>query len=133
MVHADPWQGVLDQLAELKQTWPGGEWSWDSRFAAVASSFGRDLEPSVRESIKHALSRGWTRKTIDTAPDGLRAITDRTGGLRQGQRLLAGDADTLFGLWWPWGGGDTITLRLGFAGLDANAAEVKRLRALFGV
>jgi hypothetical protein len=129
----DPWQGVLEQLAKLKQSWPGAEWSWDGRFAAVSSSFPIAVEPAAREAMKHALTRGWSPKTIDTAPEVLRAITDRTGGLRKGQRLLAGDGDSLFALWWPWGGGDTITLRLGFANLDGAAEPVKRLRALFGV
>jgi hypothetical protein len=133
MVDADPYRRVLDQLANLKQSWPNAEWSWDARFAAVASSFARAVEPAARESMKHVLSRGWTPKTIDTAPEALRAITDRTGGLRAKQRLLAGDDDTLFGLWWPWGDGEQITLRLGLVGLDATTDPVKRLRALFGV
>lgn len=129
----DSWQRVLDQLAMLGQSWPGGEWTWDARFSAVASSFSREVEPAARESMKHALTRGWTLKTIDEAPAALRAITDRTGGLRSKQRLLAGDGDELFALWWPWGGGDTITLRLGFAGAAASAEPIQRLRALFGV
>jgi hypothetical protein len=129
----DPWQQVLEQLALLKQSWPGGEWSWDSRFTAVASSFTRDLEPAARESMKHALTRGWSAKTVEEAPASLRAITARTGGLRAKQRLLAGDGDALFALWWPWGGGDTITLRLGFADLEVGSDPVKRLRAVFGV
>jgi hypothetical protein len=128
---ADPVQPVLDQLAKLKASWPGAEWSWDGRFSAVASSFARDVEPAARESMKHALSRGWTGKTIEEAPAALRAITDHTGGLRSKQRLLAGDGDLLFALWWPWGGGDQITLRLGFVGGDPDA--IQRLRALFGV
>jgi hypothetical protein len=122
---------VFDQLAKLKDSWPGGEWSWDSRFSAVASSFERETEPAVRESMKHALTRGWSAKTIEEAPAVLRAITDRTGGLRSKQRLLAGDGDALFALWWPWGSGTTITLRLGFA--DGNAESIKRLRTMFGV
>ena len=119
---------VLDPLTLLKEGWPGAAWSWDDRFAMVASSFGADLEPKARASAMHAFPRGWTTKSIDTAPPGLRAIADRTGGLRAGQRLLAGASDALYGLWWPWSGGATITLRIGLVELDSTA-----LRELFGV
>jgi hypothetical protein len=77
----------------------------------------------------HALTRGWTMKSIDAAPQALREMCDKTGGLREGQRLLAGTQDSLFGLWWPWGNGQTITLRIGFSSAEATP----RLRALFGV
>jgi hypothetical protein len=39
----------------------------------------------------------------------------------------------LYGLWWPWSGGETITLRIGIADLAADADPLPRLRELFGV
>jgi hypothetical protein len=91
------------------------------------------MEPKARASAMHAFPRGWTTKSLENAPPEMQAIADKTGGLRSGQRLLAGDAmfaPNLFGLWWPWGGGDTITLRIGLA----DAAEVMaQVRELFGV
>jgi hypothetical protein len=128
----DPWQPVLDCLTRLKASWPGQPWSWDARFSTIASSFTRDLEPAVRASAMNAFPRGWTKKSIDTAPPEFQAIAERTG-LRSGQRLLAGDPVTaagLYGLWWPWSGGETITLRIGIA--DA-ADPLPRIRELFGV
>ena len=125
----DLWQPLLDSLSRLKASWPGGEWTWDARFAAVASSFAAELEPAARASAQHAMTRGWTTKSLENAPESLRQLAERTGGLRQGQRLLAGTSDALFGLWWPWGGGDTVTLRIGFT----DASVTPRLRALFGV
>lgn len=120
------------KLLELKQSWPGAPWSWDARFAMVASSFTIDLEPAARASAMHAFPRGWTTKSIDAAPASLKAIADRSGGLRSNQRLLAGALDVLYGLWWPWSNGATITLRIGLAELDATAEPVVQLRALFG-
>jgi hypothetical protein len=132
----DPWQPVLDRLGLVAASWPSPPWSWDARFNAVAASFAIELEPAVRTSAMHAFPRGWTLKTIAEAPAALRALVDRTGGLRARQRLLAGDelvAPSLFGLWWPWGNGDKITLRIGILDLDANAEPMPRVRALFGV
>jgi len=66
----------------------------------------------------------------------MKALAERTGGLRAGQRLLAGDVATsagLFGLWWPWGGSAKITLRIGILDIAAEAEPLPRIRELFGV
>ncbi len=122
----DDWGLLVGPLAKLKATWPGGAWSWDARFSTIASTFEATAEAAARASAMLAFPHGWTAKTIDTAPPELVALAARTG-LRAGQRLLAGDAG-LFGLWWPWGGGDKITLRIGR--LDRDPAA---LRDAFGV
>ncbi len=116
----------MDGLVQLRATWPGGAWSWDGRFSAVASTFEATAEPAARASAMLAFPHGWTAKTIDTAPPVLIELAAKTGGLRAGQRLLGGDG--LFGLWWPWGGGDKITLRIGLVAGDATV-----LRDAFGV
>jgi hypothetical protein len=105
---------LLESLTRLKATWPSPPWSWDSRFATVAASFTIDLEPAVRQSAQ---------------------LAERTG-LRSNQRLLGGDevfAPRLFGLWWPWGGGDKVTLRIGVIDVDAATEPVPSIRALFDV
>ena len=119
----EDWQ----QLVALRATWPGGAWSWDARFGMVASMFEAAQESLARASATLAFPRGWTVKSLDTAPPELVALAGKTGGLRAGQRLLGGD-DGLYGLWWPWGGGDKVTLRIGL--VDREATE---LRALFDV
>lgn len=84
----------------------------------------------------NAFPRGWTTKSLDNAPLEMKAIADRTGGLRQGQRLLAGDemfAPKLYGLWWPWGSGDTITLRIGLDGIDGKTEPMLSIRRMFAV
>ncbi len=83
-----------------------------------------------------AFPRGWTSKSLETAPPEMRALAERTGGLRAGQRVLGGDPVTspsLFGLWWPWGGGAKITLRIGLLDIAADAEPLPRIRELFGV
>lgn len=120
---------MLDALAKLKADWPGAKWEWDGRFSVVSSSFAASVQTEARASAVHALTRGWTLKDIETAPESLRNLAAKTGGLRGGQRLLAGTDDSLFGLWWPWGNGEMITLRIGLVGDEPT----QRLRALFGV
>jgi hypothetical protein len=130
----DSWEPVLARLTLLRDSWPTPPWTWDSRFSTVAASFAKADEPAVRTSAMHAFPRGWTTASIETAPAEFRALVKNTG-LRAGQRLLAGDpqiAPTLFGLWWPWSGGETITLRIGILDLDATTEPLPRIRALFG-
>ena len=130
----DPWQPLLESLGRLKETWPTPLWEWDARFSTVGSSFSIELEPEVRASARFAFPRGWTAKSIDTAPEPFRALAAKTG-LRSTQRVLGGDERTavaLFGLWWPWGSGEKITLRIGVMDFAPTAEPIPRIRKLFG-
>lgn len=130
----DDWHAVMDALLLLKNDWPNSSWSWDARFTMLASSFGKDVAPQARATAARAMQYAWDPTTIATAPAGLRAIADKTGGLRQGQQILAGKAGdvVIVGLWWPWRGGEMITLRLGLGEFDAMEPPFPRVRELFG-
>ena len=130
----EPWQLLLDRLVLLRDSWPNPPWSWDARFNTIAASFSDEQQPLVRASAMKAFPRGWTAKSLENAPPEMQAIADRTGGLRQGQRLLAGDelfAPKLYGLWWPWGSGETITLRIGIDGINGATEPLVAIRKLF--
>jgi hypothetical protein len=130
----DAWQPLLASLSRLKETWPTQTWEWDARMSTVGSAFAIELEPEVRTSARFAFPRGWTAKSIPSAPDEYRALAE-TAGLRSTQRILGGDeltAPTLYGLWWPWGNGERITLRIGLLNLAATADPIPRIRKLFG-
>jgi len=132
----DPWQKLIEDLTRLKDSWPAPPWAWDSRFHAVMASFSKAAEPAVRASAVLAFPRGWTTNSIDDAPPTLRALADRTGGLRAGQRLLGGDPTTaalLYGLWWPWGNGETISLRIGLVDVDMQTEPFPQLLGVFGL
>lgn len=136
MPPGDASQPLFDALSRLKQEWPARGWSWDGRFVALASTFTVPYEVQARKAATLALPTELTSVTIAGAPHELRELATRTGGLRAGQLLLAGGPVgglTAFGLWWPWGDGETISMRVGL--LDVNAAREpwRRLRDIFGV
>jgi hypothetical protein len=136
MVDPEPdWQPTLDKLVLLKNAWPGGPWSWDSRFAMLASSFAIEHDERARASAALALPHSWDKNTLSTAPPTLRELCAAAGGLRSNQRLLAGRAGplVLVGLWWPWGNGTTITLRLGLGQYAVDEPPYPAVRTLFGV
>jgi hypothetical protein len=129
------WKAVLEPLTVLRRGWPNPTWTWDERFRMIASSFPKEKEMDARASMAHALPYAWDMTSLPTAPAGLRSICEGSGGLRAGQLLLAGKAGdiVLFGLWWPWGGGQTITLRIGLGAHEIMEEPFPQVRQLFDI
>ena len=132
---SDPWQGLLDALSRLRAKWPRRGWSWDTRLNCVTSSFSTDIEAEARAIAREALSVEWTSTTLGTAPPRIRDLAERSGGLRSGQALLSAGpvAGVLaYGLWWPWGDGVTVSLRVGLD-IPIMQEPYPRFRDVFGV
>ncbi|HVJ89462.1 MAG TPA: hypothetical protein VM580_06630 [Labilithrix sp.] len=132
----DAWQPVFDSLGRMRACWPTRGWSWDPRLLCVTSSFTTEQEPAARTATQMALQNEWTTATLVRAPQLLREVVDRAGGIRQGQLALStGPINGLlvYGLWWPWGDGETVSLRVGLADVDPNREPYIRFRDVFGV
>jgi hypothetical protein len=133
---AEQWRPIFDALSRLRVAWPARGWSWDSRILCVTSSFNNEYEDQARQAIAAALPLQWTAETLATATPRLRALVERTGGLRADQFVVsAGPYAGLipFGLWWPWRDGDTISMRLGFVDVEPSSPASLRLREIFNV
>ena len=90
-------------------------WQWDGRFDAVLAEFGADTKDSIRAILERYLSNIWDSSNIGYAPDIVRTINIRVGKLRSGQLLFTSDPSReafIFGAWWPWGDGQTISIRI---------------------
>ncbi len=127
---------VFAGLRALRQGWPMGGFSWDSRLNSVASSFPIHLEPRARAAATEGLPTVWGPADLKKAPPRIQSLAEHYGGVRSGQLLLtAGYPDGLlaFGLWWPWGTSETISLRVGLADVDAARSQHARFRDIFGV
>jgi hypothetical protein len=127
---------LFEPLRRLRNEWPQRGWSWDSRVACVSSSFSTDLDQKNRGLALAALPSEFTSRSIVSAPPALREICDRAGGLRSGQLVYAGapvGRVFAYGLWWPWGDGMTISLRVGLGGVDESHDLMNQLREVFGV
>lgn len=129
---ASPLDPLYNTLTQLRAEWPKRGWSWDSRFSCVASSFDMDVADRAREAVMHAFPAMWTDRTFAEAPPALREVGERTGGVRGGQLLYSCTPSHnvyAYGLWWPWGDGRTISLRVG---LEGTIDYSTKLAALFG-
>jgi hypothetical protein len=124
---------VLAVLTPLHASWPKPPWTWDGRLEMVSGAVsGADIERG-RAVAHNALPHAFDPATLATAPEAVRTIVDQSGGLRGNQLALCDDtaAPRAIGLWWPWGGGGTVSLRIGL--LDTSEQATASLRALFGV
>jgi hypothetical protein len=130
------WDPALDGLRKLKSMWPTRGWSWDQRFRTCVSSFFTTHLEAARAAVQAAFPVEHTTATLPGAAPELRAVVQKTGGLRGGQRVLSnGPTEGLltFGLWWPWGDGGTVSLRVGTAGVEPAEPLQQMLQQLFDV
>jgi hypothetical protein len=131
------WQPLLDGLERLREAWPGTGWSWDPRFKCVTSSFGKEIADPARAAMAGVLDGEWSPDSINQAPDEIRTLAARFGGVRPGQLLFTGEVVGgrmhLFALWWPWGDGATISLRVGVANCDRPTELYPQVRAVFKI
>jgi len=132
----EQWQELFQALERLKGKWPGQEWSYDRRLRCVASSIPMSLEPAARAAMSEVLPASWTAQTLGDAPEDVRKLAEGCGGVRSSQLLFWGGAPGApgaFGLWWPWGDGTTVSLRIGLHDLDQPKERYPRLRDIFGI
>src|SRR5438445_5294643 len=86
----EAWQPLLDGLERLRVAWPGGGWSWDPRFKCVTSSFGKEIAPRARAAMSGVIGNEWSASGLKDAPDGVRALAAKFGGVRDGQFMFTG-------------------------------------------
>jgi hypothetical protein len=127
---------MFEALNRLRTTWPRRGWSWDSRLSCIASTFSSDMEATARAATLAVLPVEWVPRTLPTAPAHIRDLAEHVGGLRPGQSLFSGlgiGRVFAYGLWWPWGDGVSISLRVGLSGIDDNHDMMNRFRDVFGI
>lgn len=133
---AEPLQTALEQLAKLRDAWPPSPWTWDDRFECVVSTIPIALVPTVEPILTNAFSAEWTTANVGSEPPPVRALARRCGDIRAGQKVFTADLPKdalLFGLWWPWGNGAMVSVRLGVANHDNKKELVPLVRTLFDI
>jgi hypothetical protein len=130
------WESIFAALERLRGQWPAPDWMYDRRLKCVASSVPLAREADARAAIVDALPLSFSTETLAGAGEGVRALVEKCGGLRATQLVFWGggdDAPGPFGLWWPWGDGTTVSLRIGLHDVDIPKERYPRLRDVFGI
>ena|SRR5436190_14809008 len=132
---ADQWQELFDALERLKAKWPAPDWTYDRRLKCVASSIPINLEAGARAAMTEVLPTSWSSQTLADAPEKVRKLAEGCGGVRSSQLLFwgGGAAVGAFGLWWPWGDGMTVSLRIGLHDVALPKEHYPKLRDIFGI
>jgi hypothetical protein len=128
-----PHQAVFDALSRFRISWPRRGWSYDNRVQCVASTFDAEFAREARTLVQTLLPHVWTDRTLPSAGDLFVEIARRTGGVRSTQLIFGADPVgrlILYGLWWPWENGNTISLRIGLEG--ASQGDLMELCSAFG-
>ncbi len=132
----ETWSSVFAAIERLRDRWPDPAWTYDRRLKCVASSFPMAREADARAAMTESLPQSWSAASLSGAPAAVLALAESCGGLRASQLLFWGgepDGPGVFGLWWPWGDGTTVSLRIGLHGVDLPKERYPRLRDVFGI
>jgi hypothetical protein len=128
-------RAVVELLGRVKAAWPPGRWEWDGRFGCALTTVNKDTETAGQAALTAQLGEAWTRKTLEKAPPLVQQVCNGTGGLKGAQLAFAAAIAevVVYALWWPWGDGATISVRVGVVSGDASRNLAPEVRAAFGV
>jgi len=134
-MHDQNRSGLENACGELGGAFQGIlSWKWDSRFGAVLAEFGAGKKESIRAVLERYFRVTWDSSNVDKAPDIVREINSHLGGLRAGQMLFITDPNReplIFCAWWPWGDGETISIRIGSSFTKLSGSEKAEQIQLF--
>ena len=111
-------------------------WKWESRFETALAEFSVDNKDRVRAILECYLTIAWDSSSIGNAPDHVQNIASHLGGLRAGQLLFTPDPNQdafIFGAWWPWGDGQTISIRIAPSDKKLSDSEMAETAIQAGV
>jgi hypothetical protein len=94
------------------------KWEWDDRFRAVLSSFRRTHRAKIHALLEESFGAAWDDTSIRGAAPAVARIAESFGGLWPGQELFVSATDgavATCACWWPWGDGETISVRIALA------------------
>ncbi len=109
-------------------------WKWDERFGTALAEFSTSDEKSIRTAMKTHLGDVWADDNSETAPESIQTIIHYFGGLNPGQKLFASTPDKndiILCAWWPWGNGQSISIRLGVFCESFSDEDNEKLTQMF--
>lgn len=100
---------VVDTLS------PMVKWQYDEFHKTLLAEFSVDREVRVMSALRQCLPMVWDAKTIKKAPGEVKHLSSSFHKLVKNQKLLSIALEkepNFMVVWWPWGHGATISIRL---------------------
>jgi hypothetical protein len=91
-------------------------WHWDERFNTATVVFDCDEKDLILFPITQEFDHQWDIANIGDVPEPFCRYFKEVFGIIPGQKTFTsqtGDGTVLFAVWWPWGNGRKISLRVG--------------------
>jgi len=100
---------------------PENQWCWDEMFNTALVVFDKCDMDLIYIPITQEFDAQWDFSTIENASPPFYTYFNRVFGIVPGQKIFTStDAAgaILFAVWWPWGDGNKISLRVGLYDSD---------------
>lgn len=106
------------------------QWQWDEDLHAARITFGQEHSEPVLTALSAQFHHEWDFSTIDKASPSVAEYFNASFGLFPGQKAFTSDnaGIVLFAVWWPWGDGDKISLRVGAFCSEANTLDKNEIQ-----
>lgn len=110
-------------------------WQWEAQRGVILSEFARDkIEPTLA-TLRASYEHEWDKKNIKKAPKELKEQLGELAVLYKEQKLFTREAteDTpaSVAIWWPWGHGGTVSLRVKPLGESYPTPELNSGQGVF--
>ncbi|MFT5757595.1 MAG: hypothetical protein ACI9LM_002331 [Alteromonadaceae bacterium] len=103
-------QDITKPLEELLK------WRWEESRQAILSEFASGKAEQTLAVLRSNFKDEWDRKTIKKAPKDLKDQLGELANITKEQKLFTRPATdqhpATLAIWWPWGHGSTLSLRL---------------------
>lgn len=105
-------------------------WKWDDWIGTILAEFNAAQKDNIRAMLGRHLPVAYDIESMENAPAIVRTLDSNLGGLRSGQLLFSSDPSQdafVFCAWWPWGDGQTISIRVAPYDSRLSQAEADQL------
>ncbi|GLX82673.1 hypothetical protein [Thalassotalea eurytherma] len=103
------------------------EWEWDAKHQVILTHFARNFAQDILTVVERNVPDTWHSKNIKKAPNSLREQFTPYGKLSTEQKIFTMSATKespgLILIWWPWGHGNTYSLRIGLLDTQYDLAN----------
>lgn len=104
-------------------------WRWDEQKNLMLSEFASNKKEKIFAQLEELFDHKWDKKNIRYAPAALKIQLGKLTSLKEKQVIFTSPAKDgkpmLVAIWWPWGHGGTVSLRLTALTDTYCAGEVK--------
>jgi len=110
------------------------EWQKDNWIKSSLAEFLAKDKDKVQQILNKHLPYKWNQATLSDSPKKIQTIAGNIGGVKDNQWLMASEPEKenfIFGAWWPWSGGEKISIRLAPFSENFSTKEMEEFIKVF--